>query len=51
MVSSTGNGRRYAAQALLRSVQQSQHLELTAVLVYVAEPNGGVAIGSPSWAL
>ncbi|CAL1161589.1 unnamed protein product [Cladocopium goreaui] len=34
MVSSTGNGRRYAAQALVRSVQQSRELELTAVLVY-----------------
>lgn len=34
MVSSTGNGRRYAAQALLRSIAQSEDFELTAVLVY-----------------
>jgi hypothetical protein len=38
MVSSTGNGRRYAAQALVRSVQESRELELTAVLVYATGP-------------
>eukprot|EP00930_Biecheleria_cincta_P025866 TRINITY_DN18345_c0_g1_i1.p1 TRINITY_DN18345_c0_g1~~TRINITY_DN18345_c0_g1_i1.p1 ORF type:complete len:292 (-),score=33.51 TRINITY_DN18345_c0_g1_i1:805-1680(-) len=34
MVSTTGNGRRYAAQALLREILTSADLELSAVLVY-----------------
>jgi len=45
MVSSTGNGRRYAAQALVRSVQQSRELELTAVLVYATGRFGTIPSG------
>lgn len=34
MVSNTGNGRRYAAQALLRSIEEADSLDLVALLVY-----------------
>lgn len=34
MVSNTGNGRRYAAQALIRNIVEAKNLELTAVLLY-----------------
>lgn len=34
MVCNTGNGRRYAAQALLRELSNAEDLELTAVLLY-----------------
>jgi len=49
MVSSTGNGRRYAAQALLGSLAQRENdVLLTAVLVY-ASRLGPAAVGSGNW--
>lgn len=41
MVSNTGNGRRYAAQALLRSLASTDGVELVAVLLYDWKNAGG----------
>ncbi|CAE7371604.1 unnamed protein product [Symbiodinium natans] len=49
MVSTTGNGRRYAAQALLRNIMSTEGLELTAVLIYDWKNNDST--DSTSWAV
>lgn len=50
MVSSTGNGRRYAAQALLGSLAQREHdVLLTAVLVYASRLGPAAFVGSGNW--